>query len=178
MSTIQEEKNTELLQLVEKFGFKFYGLDESGLSLVIAPTGEIVLLSVAYDFVKSQIVKAKNYSGGIESFPTGLDLDFETKFESQAESFSNVIEKNKEDDPNSNKTQQSNVTQTTQATSPLIKKDQESPYGDGFKTPINPLDVDKAMNYIKENSNISKSDTKYWLAVQFKKFLESRNEYK
>jgi hypothetical protein len=178
MSTIQEEKNTELLQLVEKFGFKFYGLDESGLSLVIAPTGEVVLLSVAYDFVKSQIVKAKISSGGIESFPTGLDLDIESKFESQAESFSNVIEKNKEEDSNTNKTQQSTTTQPTQVTIAPIKKDQESPYGDGFKTPINPLDVDKAMNYIKANSNVTKSDTKYWLAIQFKKFLESRNEYK
>jgi hypothetical protein len=66
---IAQNNDPEVLKLVEKFGFKFFGYDESKFILVVAPNGEIVQLSVAYEFVQKQIASSQVSSGGPEGFP-------------------------------------------------------------------------------------------------------------
>jgi len=61
--------NDEILKLVESFGFKFFGYDEGNNTLVIAPNGQIVMLSIAYNFVKQQIAKSSQQPVGPESIP-------------------------------------------------------------------------------------------------------------
>src|SRR5260221_8615404 len=155
-----QNTNEELLKLVEKFGFKFFGYDENGLVLVIAPNGQVVLLSVAYNFVKTQI--SQSQSGSPESMPQMPNLPelSDQKLDQGLEAESN-IEVKKAETSNSSP----NTIQITPKIQPVAAKPKEveSPY-DGFKTSINPRDVNKALSFIKANSQKTASSTAKWLS--------------
>lgn len=175
--TVSQNNDIEVLKLVEKFGFKFFGYDESGLTLVVAPNGQVVLLSVAYDFVKTQIAnsQAGGSNGGMESMPNmpampqAMDSNIETAVEKES-SIEESVEKQKEA-----AIQQAQPAPTPATIQVAAKSEEaESPYGDGFKPPINPVYINKAIEYIKRNSKKSLSSTSKWLSVQFQKFIEEQ----
>lgn len=174
--TVAQNNDLEVLKLVERFGFKFFGYDESGLTLVVAPNGQVVLLTVAYDFVQTQIARSQASSGGgMESMPNMptmpqiVDSSIETAVEKEA-SIEKVVEKPKE--VAAQQSQPAPVPTTVQVAAK--PQEAESPYGDGFKPPINPVFIDKAIEYVKNNSKKSLSSTSRWLSVQFQKFIEEQ----
>ncbi len=175
-----KQNNEENLKLVERFGFKFFGYDENSFTLVVAPNGQIVPLNVAYEFVQTQIANSQTFSGGgmegMPNMPTMPTLP-EAKVESKVESaIENRIEKKQESTNDNNQTQQ--TVSATPKQEPAKKTELESPYGDGFKTPINPAYIEKALDYIKRNSKKSLSSTSKWLSVQFEKFISEQNSGK
>jgi hypothetical protein len=146
-----QNNDIEILKMVEKFGFKFFGYDENKATLVVAPNGQIVTLSVAYEFVQSQIAKSQSGNGGIEgmpSMPNILEGNFESNLEKEIE-VEKALEKKQENTAQQNNNQQTSA-QPQVATKPV---EPESPYGDGFKPLINPVYIEKAIEYIKKNSN-------------------------
>lgn len=174
MNQAQNNNNTEILELVEKFGFKFFGYDENSLTLVVAPNGQIVPLSVAYEFVQKQIANSQGRSGGIEGMPTMPTMPVvpESNFESSVEKESNVEKPKEKVQDDIQRNQQPTSQPVVQA--PIVPKEPESPYGDGFKTPINPVFIDKAIEYVKRNSRKSLSSTSKWLSIQFEKFISEQ----
>jgi len=179
--TVTQNNDIETLKLVERFGFKFFGYDENSLSLVVAPNGQIVTLSVAYDFVKTQIANSQSYTGGgIEGMPNMPTLPQvpDANFESNLEKESNIEKApEKKQEAQSNTQQQAPVVIAQQQAAPK-QQEPESPYGDGFKTPINPANIEKAIDYIKKNSSKSLSSTSRWLSVQFDKFVGEQKRSK
>lgn len=177
---LAQNNDIEVLKLVERFGFKFFGYDENKLSLVVAPNGQIVQLKVAYEFVQKQIESAQSFSGGPESMPNMPTITNipEGNFESNLERES-TIEKVAEKKQEVQSIQTPQVPQVPVA-KPVVTKpeDPDSPYGDGFKTPINPVHIDKAMDYIRKNSRKSLSSTSRWLSVQFEKFVNEQKSSK
>jgi len=177
---LQQNNDQEVLKLVERFGFKFFGYDESALTLVVAPNGQIVPLNVAYEFVQKQISNSQSTGGGVEGMPNMPTMPVvpEVNFESNIEKES-IIEKvteKKQDNPQIPANQL--VTTPQVQTAAPKPKEPESPYGDGFKTPINPIYIDKAIEYIKKNSRKSLSSTSKWLSVQFEKFVSEQKSSK
>lgn len=164
------QDNQDLLKLLEKFGFKFFGYDESNNALVVAPNGQIVNINVAYNFVKNQINKVSS-GNGPEAMPSmpQIPTDFESGLETAPESEKNIEKESKREQqsnqPNNQQSSQPIKSTQTQATSKT-----ESPYGDGFKLSINPADVDKVLNFIQQNSKKSNADAAKWLAIQFSKY--------
>lgn len=177
---LAQNNDIEVLKLVERFGFKFFGYDENKLSLVVAPNGQIVQLKVAYEFVQKQIESAQSFSGGPESMPNMQSMPTipEGNFESNLEKES-TIEKVPEKKQEVQTIQAPQVQPTPVVQAAVVKPEEpDSPYGDGFKTPINPVFVDKAIDYIRKNSRKSLSSTSRWLSVQFEKFVSEQKSSK
>lgn len=170
---VTNNNDIEVLKLVERFGFKFFGYDESSQSLVVAPNGQIVLLGVAYEFVKKQIEVSQG--GGFESMPQMPQLPAvpDSNLEKSLESENKIGEKSKEAQGTQSKQQ------TTVSVNPAVVaapvRELESPYGDGFQPPINPAYIERAIEYIKRNSSKSLSSTSKWLSIQFEKFIGEQN---
>lgn len=177
--TLQQNNDQEVLKLVERFGFKFFGYDENSLTLVVAPNGQIVPLKVAYDFVQTQIANSQVTGGGPESMPNMPtmpvipDANLETSIEKES-----TIEKSVEKKQEVANVAAQPIPVVQQPTTPAKPKEPESPYGDGFKTPINPVYIEKAIEYIKKNSRKSLSSTSKWLSVQFEKFVSEQKSSK
>lgn len=172
------QNNEETLRLVEKFGFKFFGYDENSFSLVVAPNGQIVPLSVAYEFVQTQISNSQVSSGGLESMPNvpSLPVVPESTIESSIEKESSIESYKRE---SIEKKEDTNIQQPLVSLSPPVKKTEpEFPYGDGFKTPFNPIYIEKALDYIRKNSKKTLSSTSKWLSVQFQKFIDEQDTSK
>jgi hypothetical protein len=176
-----KQNNEENLKLVERFGFKFFGYDENSFTLVVAPNGQIVPLNVAYEFVQTQIANSQTFSGGgIEGMPNMPTMPIipDSKIESKVESaIENRVEK-KQETSNDNSKQNQQTVSVAPKQDPVKKTEPESPYGDGFKPPINPVYIEKALEYIKRNSKKSLSSTSKWLSVQFEKFISEQNSSK
>lgn len=176
---VSQNNDIEVLKLVERFGFKFFGYDENKLTLVVAPNGQIVQLKVAYEFVQKQIESSQSFSSGPEgmpnmpSMPNIPDQSFESNLEKES-SIEKPAEKNQEVQNTVKPVQPTPVVQTT----PVKAKEPESPYGDGFTPPFNPIFVDKAIDYIRRNSKKSLSSTSRWLSVQFEKFVSEQKSSK
>jgi len=167
-------QDEEVLKLVASFGFKFFGYDEGNNTLVVAPNGQIVLLSVAYNFVKAQMAKTAGQGGGPEmipqmpSMPSSIDTKAENNIEQSAEK---GIERQAE----KQKTSLGVDLQVKPKAPPVaIKAAPESPYGDSMKLSFNPSDLNKTLSFISSNSKKSKTTSAKWLAEQFKKFLEEQ----
>jgi len=174
-----QNNDVEVLKLVERFGFKFFGYDENKLSLVVAPNGQIVQLKVAYDFVQKQIENSQSFSGGpegmpnIPTMPQIPEVNFESNLEKES-TLEKATEKKQETQTNQQPTASTNV----QKTAPVKQAEPESPYGDGFKTPINPIYIDRAIDYIRRNSKKSLNSTSRWLSIQFEKFVSEQKSTK
>jgi len=125
-------------------------------------------------------VNSQNSSGGPESMPNMPTMpvvpeaNIETTVEKES-TIENIVEKKQE------------VSKTVMPATPVVPqpqvapakpKEPESPYGDGFKPPVNPAYIEKAIEYIKRNSRKSLSSTSRWLSVQFEKFVSEQKSSK
>lgn len=168
------QEETAKLKYIEPFGFKYFGKDESGEILVIAPNGQVVKISLAISFVNSQIQKqkAEQSSGGpenIPNMPTMVSVP-EANLEQNVETSIEKAEKSEKNESNPV------VKVAPVAEPPKVAekpKQASSPYGDGFKVPFDPNEVDKTVDYINQNVQKSLNSSSKWLARQFEKYLAS-----
>lgn len=167
------EQEQQQLKFIEPFGFKYFGKDESGELLVIAPKGQVVKISLAIGFAQEQIKKqqAAASSGGPESIPNMPVMvnTPEANLEQSAETNIEKAEKSEKDGSNP-------VVKVTQNEPPKVAekpKQASSPYGDGFQVPFDPNEVDKTISYINKNAQKSLNTPARWLAKQFEKYLAS-----
>jgi hypothetical protein len=161
----------EVLKLVEKYGFKFFGRDENNNVLVVAPNGQIVQLVVAHKFVLDQISRSSQAPVGPESMPQMPNLpNSDTKLERSFET-----EKGPDDTKSQVNTQGASAltvhTKTPQVKAIAEPPKLENPYGDGFKLSFNPADLNKTDDYMKKNITKPSTSSAKWLATQFEKFL-------
>lgn len=170
--TTDAQLNT-VLGTLEKFGFKFFGYNESKEPLVIAPNGQIVSVDVAYKFVQSQMSGSAGGEAGIEVLPQMLQTP-ETPstpeaFMEQGLESAREEQKNQEQETHDG-LQPGDVKQ--QAPKIEIKKPNASPFGDGFPIKaFDPADVDQVIDFIRDNSKANDTTPKKWLAKQFEKFV-------
>lgn len=169
-----DSNNTQLQQVItqlEKFGFKFFGYSETSEPLVVAPNGQVIPLKVAYDFIKQQVDKAT--SGSIEKFPESMPtIDSSPKIESKIETaVEKSVEKQSDQPKSENKPATNQSVQTTQTTDPDILM--PLPFTDGFQVKsFNPTNLREVEEYIKDNSKVSNTSSRKWLAIQFEKFVK------
>ena len=162
----------QILDVLSKFGFKFFGYSESKEPLVIAQNGQVVTVTVAYNFAQTQMAKASAAAslGSIENMPQmpqalNMPTSPESKMEAAAEKPSDNIQNfTLEDLPK--------ITKPAPQSAPQVQQSGNSPFGDGFKiTSIDPSNVGQAMAYVKKHSKLKQTSTKKYLALQFEKFL-------
>ena len=170
-----------VLQQLERFGFKYFGVGENNEPLVIAPNGQVIPLKVAYEFVQFQIKKSseEKTGGNAESMPSmSQSIDTYTPDIS--------LEKSPEketaiDQSTKNETSVAKSTPShTQGISTSVKTDikikMPPPFDDGFKiTKFDPTDLEQVEDYVNSNKSASNTSSTKWLAAQFEKFLK---EYK
>ncbi len=165
------QSTEEILKLIEKYGFKFFGNDESNNILVVAPNGQVIPIALAHKFVLDQIAKASAGAGGPESMPQmpSMPNTADSKIEKNFETEKGV--ENTKADPQAAQTHLKVQSKTPQA-AVIAQPQKENPYGDGFKLSFNPAsEPDKAEEFVKQNSNKSASTSLPWLSAQFEKFL-------
>lgn len=163
----------EILEVLSKFGFKFFGYSESKEPLVIAQNGQVVSVSVAYNFAQTQMAKASAAASlnNIENMPqmpqqNNMLKNPEGKLEAAAErsSDSKIQNFSLEDLPK--------ITKQAPKTAAPVQQSGSSPFGDGFKiTSLDTSNVSQVMAYVKKHSKLKQTSTKKYLALQFEKFL-------
>lgn len=170
----------QMLSLIMKFGFIFYGYDESASMLVKAPNGQVVGVKLAYEFIQKQIAQQSS-SSGPESMPDIPQMPdskpaVESSFEKEI-SIENVVESKDQDSDDDGSAQQPPSTQqSTPQAQPQpqvnLKQAVELPYQAGFDPrSFDPRDVDSTLAFIKQNSKASNTSSDKWLALLFEKFL-------
>lgn len=183
MSTnISNKQLQDLLKALERFGFKFYGYNESREPLVLAPNGQITSVLVAYNFVKDQIARRKMQNVSTMGSPEGINFfdiaseKIETNLETSVEkSIENTQEtKEKKDESNVSASVNSGSKQTGSG-----KKDEGGageipiPYSFGFSPKnFNPTSVQETLDFIKTAKVEDITSSSKWLSVQFQKWLE------
>ncbi len=166
----------QILELLGKFGFKFFGYSENKEPLVIAENGQVVTVSVAYNFVQTQMAKASAAAsmGNIETMPQmpqmpQMPTSPEGKVESKLEQGMEKQDKTNfglENIPKIGNQQQTNPQNQGQQQVP------QQVFGDGFKiSSFNPSNIDQTIEFVKKNSQASQTSPKKYLAIQLEKFL-------
>jgi hypothetical protein len=167
----------QVLNQLEKFGFKFFGYDENNLPLVVGPNGQVTPLNVAYQFVQKQIQSSRMNSGSIEQIPQSpvspesgvVESGVENRLEAAAEK----QETRQEQSAQTSSVPQNNATNS----SPKIEvkpKEAFKPFGDGHLPPFDSSDIQNVINFIQDNSGTSSTSSNKWIAVLWKKFLEEK----
>ncbi|MEP7103835.1 MAG: hypothetical protein ABI721_03960 [Candidatus Dojkabacteria bacterium] len=180
LQSITDPKILEILKTVEKFEFKFFGLSETKEPLVIAPNGQVVLLNVAYNFVKTKLIDPSKASSGVESMPVmpampdssfkQLDANLEKKFEIEKQ-----VEKSKEVSTPAAPSDLAvrNIAPKQAVIEPKI----DIPFGDGFYPKVfDPTDVNKAQKFIAANAQKDDKSSERWLSVLWDKFIKELAE--
>ena len=175
----------ETLKLIEKVGIKFFGYDENGITLVIAPNGQIVQIGIAYNFVKSQISKTNEIassSAGVESINNLPSLPVQ-RVDSNKENINEFspekgVETLKQQTDSNIELQKYNNDLQIRPEAPKVNAlsltNPDIAFGDTMKLPFHPSEVNKVLNFVKSNSKKSKKTTAKWLSEQFKKFLDEQ----
>jgi len=57
---------------------------------------------------------------------------------------------------------------------PAVAQEPDNPFGDSPKLSFNPAMIEKAQNFVNNNSQKAKTTTARWLSEQFKKFIEEQ----
>ncbi len=185
MSTnISNKQLQDLLKALERFGFKFYGYNESREPLVLAPNGQITSVLVAYNFVKDQIAKQKMQNatgsglGSLESinFSDITPEKIETNLENNVEK---SIEKSQE---TTYKKDGSNMGSSVYPSSKQSNDEKKGsskvgeipvPFSFGFSPKnFNPTSVQETLDFIKTAKVEDITSSSKWLSVQFQKWLE------
>jgi hypothetical protein len=187
----QGQDINEIIKILEKFNFKFFGRNESGAYLVIAPNGQIVPVDVAYKFLQTQMSNANQSttSTGTEGMPSmpqmpQVPVNFE---QPKYENIPNNIDKQNE---NRIENKQESGLMMPSGSVPrvapkvVIKEEKSQQIGDGY-TVFNDVNLNalsdpnnqqKLLNFIEKNrKQTTNKDPKKWLAFLFKKFLEEYN---
>lgn len=184
-----DQKTQEILKVLERFNFKFFGRNENGQILVIAPNGQVTLLDVAYKFLQNQLqasqanavsgqgpeampqmpVSLNQMNPNVEKLPENLDKRVETmpNQERRMEHTPNLVNPN----------QQQPVQVAKQA--PKVAVNAPSVYGDGYSK-FKSVDLDltkpenilKLENFIQKNAKRDNSDSVKWLAFMFQKTIQ------
>lgn len=176
----------QILQQIDRFGFKFYGYNENNYPMVVAPNGQVVPVNVAKQFVDQQIEferqqqqqnSSSGYGGveGMPQMPEGPSVESNVEKGSEREVSIEQIKqpeqiKEPETSNQSGPNQSGSVLQTpTQVALPKVAM----PYGDGYEPKsFNPADITQVVDFIERNSKAKKSNSNAWIAMQWQKFLE------
>lgn len=181
MNTTQNTHNIdETIKMLEKFGFKFFGYNENQMPLVLAQNGQVVEMSVAYNFLQTQLKTAQtaSESSSIESPLTSVPL-----IENNIPLIDTNVEKheNTVDKPIENITIPMNSKISAPKISIPIKS--PSPYSDGQSKfdDINldltdPNNILKLQIFIKSNAKKNNDDPLKWLSFMFQKTLDEIRE--
>jgi hypothetical protein len=170
----------QVLNQLEKFGFKFFGYDENNLPLVIGPNGQVTPLNTAYQFVQKQIQSSKTSSGSVEQIPQATASIEAGTVESGIErKLETVVEKQEFRQEQSAQTASVPQNNTTSSSPKIDVKTTEAfkPFGDGYLPPFDSSDIQNVISFIQNNSGSATSNTSSnkWIAILWKKFLEEKD---
>lgn len=168
-----------VLNLLDKYGFKFFGHNEAQEPLVIAPNGQIITVNAAYNYVQSRMNAAATSSAGkgpegmpqMPSMPQMANVP-DAQLDKKMEKEGNKFETQKAPE----KVQQNVVQTQAPAKAPVVAAAPAKinlPFGDGF-TPktFNPSDADQVNSFVSQNSTKPATDPKKWLSILLSKFLQ------
>lgn len=184
---MQQEELKKLLDLLKSFGFDFYGNDEEGKPLLVAPNKQIVPIQLAIEFVKKKRSEMENSnSSSVEqiSFTNSLETlvapDIESSIESHIENSIekgvNTIETNIEKQDNFEKTS-TNQSKSKSAKADNNAKQNDSPQidmpiGVGYlPSSFDPLHPSEVKKFINHNKGVKSTKSAAWLKELWEKFL-------
>lgn len=174
MSNQSDKELQDVLKIIEKFGFSFFGYNEAQEPLVVSPNGQVVTVSVALNFVKAQVNKVQGEKSGspesipqmsvdIEKVKENVDIGFESGIESKSEK-----PENKEN--GSSKNQQPSASTPTVA---VVNKQVEKYFGEGFNPKVFDWSkLSQVKSFVEENAQKSNTTSDAWLAKLFEKFMQ------
>lgn len=168
-----------VLNLLDKYGFKFFGYNEGNEPLVIAPNGQVITVNTAYNYVQSRMNAAATNTAGkgpegmpqMPSMPQMVNVP-DSQLDKKMEKEGNKFEAQKAPE----KVQQNVVQPSVPVKAPVVAAAPAKislPFGDGF-TPktFNPSDADQVNSFVSQNSTKPTTDPKKWLSVLLSKFLQ------
>ena len=180
LSSITDPKVLEILKMVEKFDFKFFGLSENKEPLVVAPNGQVVELGVAYNFVKTKLIEPAQGSAGAEAMPAmpvvpeAIPSVPDVNLEKGLEIEKPIEKKSETPTENSQSDLQVRAIAPKQA---VLEPKIDLPFGDGFyPRAFDPTDVNKAQKFIAANAQKDDKSSAKWLSILWKKFIEELSE--
>lgn len=186
MNAQQTAQNPEeTLKILEKFGFKFFGYNESKSPLVIAPNGQVVAVDTAYAFLQTQLKNAQTEgTNSIESVPQVQNIENINNIpDINIERNENSLERGENKIENSQETNKASSEPVNKSPKMTIDSNVITPFGDGYskfqKIDLDlsrPENVTKLENFIQTNAKKSNSDPIKWLSYMFQKTLQELSE--
>lgn len=175
------QNQDEVIKVLQKFGFKFFGYNEAKQALVMAPNGQITEASTAYSFLQSQLQVAQSSGGAAESMPQMPNVSIESSAEISPEKTDQGFENSQE----RKESEISSVLDSGSVKTPKItlpeKKD--SLYSDGYSNfdSVNldltdPKNVVALEEFVKSNAKKDNSDPIKWLSYMFQKAIQEQQD--
>ena len=168
------QSSQQIMDILNNFGFKFFGYNEENAPLVVAPNGQVVDVDTAYKFLQGQLNIAKSSSSAeanIENsiqFPSNIEsnpeIDSSQNIEKQNESLENKIESQENNEAQGINPQNSSVQSSPKISVPEVSSIN---YSDGYSkfSKVN-LDLTIPENVIELESFIKRNAKKKFTGIK------------